>query len=270
MTLTKEMFEGVLDNVSVEITDDSIIETGNVNDQDYRLTIDLSKWAHYTTPNDMVQLSRLFWQSYPKMYERFSDITNAPFEVILAIEDEGYPIAEAGGDLVHLHDEWLYNNPGDYDCIAHELGHIAQDGSGWDDNFLEYSEYVELLADVCRMEYPLDGGYYNDAVWTMQNVYKQDTRETSVRFLVWLDYFYSTKDNDLMHKFCEICYDQRYTVDQWDMAWQELFSGTELEGMTIDEVWDMYASSDFSYLSTHAEKGEVSELLQKYDIRGKL
>lgn len=46
---------------------------------------------------------------------------DAPTEVVLAIEDEGYPIAEAGGNFVHLHDKWLADNPKDYDCIAHEL-----------------------------------------------------------------------------------------------------------------------------------------------------
>ncbi|MBR1383026.1 MAG: hypothetical protein IJ555_04340 [Ruminococcus sp.] len=268
--LSKERFEGALNNVSVEINGDKITETGSVNGTEYSLTIDLSKWAQFTTPEDMVQLSRLFWQSYPRMYQRFGDITGAPCDVILVIENEGYEIAEAGGDLVHLHDRWLHDNPQDYDCIAHELGHIAQNGWLWDENFLEYSQYIELFADLCRMEYPLDDGYYNDFVWTLQPVYGQDSRETSVRFLVWLDYMYSTEDIDVIRRFCDICYNDLYPAALWEDAWKDILKGTDADGKTIGELWDIYADSDFSYLLSYADKGEKSELLQSYDIRGRV
>lgn len=265
---TKKLFENALENVSVEIGDESIVETGTVNGQYYKFTIDLTKWEKYTTTEDMVQLSRLFWQCYPRMYERYGDITDPPVDVILAIENEGYEVAEAGGDFVHLHDQWLYNNPGDYDCIVHELAHIIQ--AYWDKNFLEYDSYIELFADVNRMEYAMDNGYYNDSVWTLQNVYWEDEIKSSVRFFLWLDYMYSKGDTDIMRRFCSICYNQDYSPDEWDKAWQEIFEGTGLEGKTVNEAWEMYKESDFSYLSSYADKGETSELLQAYDIRGKL
>ena len=268
--ITKELFENALDKISVEINGDIITEQGSINGQSYSLTIDLTKWEQNTTPEDIVGLSRLFWQSYPKMYERFSDITFAPADVTLAIENEGYEIADAGEDRIHLHDMWLAQNPDDYDCITHELGHIAQQGVYWNDDCLEYSGYTELFADLCRMEYPLDNGIYNDSVWTLQDISVQDSRESSVRFLVWLDHFYSTTDTDIIRNFCTVCYEQHYTADDWQSAWAEIFSGTKLEGLTIDEVWDMYASSEFAYLSSNAQQGEKSPLLQEYDIRAKL
>ncbi|MBO4866475.1 MAG: hypothetical protein J5582_07865 [Ruminococcus sp.] len=267
-TDTKKMFEDALDNVSVEIGEESVVERGVVNGQNYILTIDLSKWDKFTTTEDMVQLSRLFWQSYPKMYERFADITDPPVSVILAIEDEGYAVAEAGGDFVHLHDQWLYSNPEDYDCITHELAHVIQ--AEWDGESLEYDSFIELFADACRMEYAMDNGYYNDYVWTLQTAGQQDTRRTSVRFLVWLDYMYSNGDIDIMRRFCEACYDQEYSPAEWAQAWQEIFKGTALEGKTVDEAWEMYTSSDFAYLSSSADKGETSDLLQAYDIRERL
>ncbi len=59
-------------------------------------------------------LSELFWECYPKMVERFYVLSDAPMDVTIAIENEGYEVAEAGGNFVHLHDQWLYSNPDDY------------------------------------------------------------------------------------------------------------------------------------------------------------
>ena len=267
--LTEDLFDNIAKYVDVRIDDDRIIQTAVINDRGYSLTIDLSKWEHHTSPEDMVQLSRLFWQCYPRLYERFGEITNAPYDVVLAIENEGYPVAEASENLVHLHDMWLPENPGDYDCITHELGHIVQVGSEWDDAFLEYSSYSELFADVCRYEYPLNGGYFNDAVWTLQTPVTQDSRETSVRFLIWLDYTCSdySRGIDLMYRFCDICFNNRYPADQWSEAWQDIFRDTELEGKTADEVWKMFTESEFATLDATAEKGGTSELLSRFDIR---
>ena len=263
------VFEEVLDGVEVTADENRIVETGNVQGTDFSLTIDLSKWEHYTTPYDMRVLSRLFWQNYPKLYRRYGDITGAPTDVTLAIENEGYEIAEAGGSLVHLHDQWLYSSPEDYDCITHELAHIAQDGVSWYDENLEYSYYTELFVDCARYEYALDNGYYNDHVWTLHTPDEETDRSGSVRFFVWLDYNYSTKDNDLMRKFCSIAYNGAYAADDWAGAWEEILSGTELEGLSIDEVWDRYAQSGFAYMSAYADAGEKSELLESFDIRQK-
>ena len=98
---------------------------------------------------------------------------------------------------------------------------------------------------------------------------EETDRSGSVRFFVWLDYNYSTKDNDLMRKFCSIAYNGAYAADDWAGAWEEILSGTELEGLSIDEVWDRYAQSGFAYMSAYADAGEKSELLESFDIRQK-
>ena len=56
-------------------------------------------WEHYTTPEQMVVLSSLFWQYYPRMYARFADLSGAASDVIHAIENDGYAVAETGGDF---------------------------------------------------------------------------------------------------------------------------------------------------------------------------
>ena len=267
--ITSKMFESKLSNVVVEVSDTEIWEYGTVDGTEVSFTIELYNWEGYTTPEDMVNLSRLFWQSYPKMYRRFSDLTFAPTAVTLAIENEGYEIAESGYDYIHLHDMWLYNNPGDYDCITHELGHIAQDGVSWNDAYLEYSSLTELFVDCLRYEYALDDGLYNDKVWVLHNVNSEFARGQSVRFLVWLDYMYSSEDKDLLRSICYYSINDFYTSTNWSQAWTQIFSGTDLEGKTIDEVWAMYAASDFAFLSSYSDNGQPSELISKYDIRTK-
>ncbi|MBQ3915778.1 MAG: hypothetical protein II690_04220, partial [Ruminococcus sp.] len=205
--------ENALSGVSVSASGNFISEYGSVNGIDYSLTLDLETWDEYTTPEQMGELSRLFWQVYPKMYQRFSDLSGAPLDVTLAIEDNGYEVADAGGDRVHIHDRWLYDNPGDYDCITHELAHIIQ--AGWDESYLEYSGYIERFADCCRFEYAMDGGAYNDYVWDLQTVDIENTRESSVRFLVWLDCFYSGQGNDILRKYFNTCRNSYYQSYQW-------------------------------------------------------
>lgn len=264
---SKTLFDNALNGVSTQIRSGNIVQTGQVHGQDYSLTIRLDKWDHLTSIDQMVVLSELFWECYPRMYERFHDISDPPTDVILAIEDEGYEIAEMYGNFIHLHDNWLHENTGDYDCITHELAHVIQ--CDWDADYLEYSDYIERFADCCRYEYAMQDGRFNDSGWTLQTAYDENTRERSVRFLVWLDYFYSDNSTDIIRNYFRVCHDQFYSADNWNEAWQEIFAGTALAGKTIDEVWEMYTGSDFAYLSSYADNGGTSELLSRYNIRAK-
>lgn len=265
---TYNMFQNSLNGIQTFIHSDFINQTGTVDGVDYYLTIDLSKWDENTSPEQIVTLSSLFWYAYPKMYRRFNDISDAPTNVTLAIENEGYGIAEAGGDHVHLHDMWLNENPDDYDCITHELAHIIQ-SSGWGADYLEDPYYVELFADLCRYEYAFNSGTYNDSHWTLEDAYTKDSHTDSIRFFVWLDYTYSNGGKDVLRDFFRICHDESFSADDWDSAWQQIFDGTPLAGLSVDEVWDMFLDSDFAYLSTESMPGSKSELLEKYDVRTK-
>lgn len=178
--LKAEKFSLALPGVEVAVNGDKVLQKGKVNGQDYALTLDLSKWEQHTTQEQLVELLRLFWQCYPRMWARFADISDAPTEMTLAVENEGYEVAEAGGNHVHIHDQWLEKCPEDYDCITHELAHIIQNG------------------------------------------------------------------------------------------WQRVYSGTQLAGKTIDEVWAMYSASEFANLSSYSDHGRGSELLAQYPIREKV
>ena len=261
----QDMLERALPDVRTELLPEQIVQKGRVQGTDFTLTVDLQKWAQLTTEPQIVRLCELFWECYPRMYARFHDLSDPPAAVTLAIENEGYEIAATDGLTIHLHDRWLYDNPGDYDCITHELAHVIQ--AGWDGEFLEYSSYIERFADCCRYEYAMQNGICNDAVWTLQTVLDEPTREDSVRFLVWLDACFSDADTDILRRYFRVCHDMQYPADRWDAAWQEIFSQTALEGKTVGEVWALYQASDFAYLSAEAEEGGVSDLLAQYPVR---
>lgn len=268
--IDKTTFTKELHDIDITITDTSIHESGIVNGQNYSFTIELSNWDHNTTPEQMVTLSRLFWQCYPKMYERYHDLCSSQenlCNVILAIENNGYEIAEGGTGFIHLHDMWLFNNPFDYDCITHELAHLFQDR--WIPYYLEYNEYIELFADCCRYEYALDNGYYNDSIWLLQTADTQHERKNSVRFLVWLDYMFSNENVDIMRNYFDVCCNMMFSKEKWNEAWQQIFLGTEVEGKSIEEVWNLYMTSDFAFYSS-LSNGDISDLLSVYPVRDKL
>jgi hypothetical protein len=201
------------------------------------------------------------------MYSRFAAVGQSPTKVTLDIEDGGYGIASASGNQVHIHDQWLQTNPRDYDCLTHEFAHVIQ--NGWDGDKCEYSGYIERFADCCRYLYAFEDGEYNDTNWELNTISGESTRETSVRFLVWLDYTYSTEDNDLLVKYFDVCRNRNYSSSRWNQAWAEIFEGSELEGKSIETVWNEYAKSEFATLSSKSVFG-MSKLLNKYDIRGRL
>lgn len=257
------------DNIEIksEISEDRRYHSATVNGVDYSLTVDLTKWEGNTNLLQIETLESLFWQVYPKMYERFGTYSSAPTDVELLIENEGYEIACAWENKVHLHDMWLHDNPEDFDCYTHELAHLIQ--NGWSEDYLEYDSYIERFADYCRYIYAYDDGKYNDKGWTLQTVETENTRELSVRFLVWLDYELSSSDRDFMYDYFVLCSDCQFAKTDWPKAWKTLFAGTKFEGKTIDEVWNEYSTSDFAILSSNSEKPGESDLLSKYDIRNK-
>ena len=200
------------------------------------------------------------------MYARFGAAGKSPTSVELRVENFGYGIAEAGGNSVHIHDMWLKQNSTDFDCLTHEFAHVIQ--AGWNGNFCEYSGYIERFADCCRYIYAFENGTYNDRGWTLNTISGESTRETSVRFLVWLDYMYSTKENDILLRWFNANKSMMYPSSRWNQAWEYIFQGSELEGLDIDTVWEMYATSNFAKLDATGRNGK-SKLLNKYNVREK-
>ncbi len=263
--ITPAIFDEYLgDFVKTTLITNNIVQNGNVNGTDYELKIRLTRWTGKTSVEQIVILSRLFWQCYPKMYERFGAVGESPTKITLDIENRGYGIAWNAGKLVHLHDGWLGKWTDDYDCITHELAHAIQ--NGWEDEKCEFGGFIERFADAARYLYAFNNGEYNDWGWQMQTIEREPTREDSVRFLVWFDYFYSTPENDLLLNFFRVCRECKYPAADWNEAWAEIFKGSALEGRAIDDIYAEFAASEFATLSTKGKNG-TSPLLEKYDVR---
>ena len=264
-----EILDGV--RVSVAKRSKQITMRAKINGTTFSLTVGLDKAEGHTTPEQVVTCAKLFWYCYPQMYARFATKTT-PTSVTLNIENEGYEVAHASGDVVHIHDQWLEKNPQDFDCLTHEFAHIMQ--GGWDGNYCpaftkddgEKDTYmIERFADYCRYLYAYKGGYYNDMIWTLHTVQGENTYYTSVRFWVWLDYTYSTNDIDIMLRLQQAVSKKTYGNDAWEPtgeAWGEMFAGTAAEGKDLNTLWEEYAGSQFaSAKSKPREQGAKSALL---------
>jgi len=269
--ITSELFDFSSQGIKTKIEKNQITQTGIVKDTEFTLFLSLKKWAGLTSPEQIRIICELFWQVYPQEYFRFGLLSKATTKVTIAVENEGYGIACASQKHVHIHDNWLNANKTDFDCLTHELAHVCQ--NGWDGDYCpgENSYMIERFADFCRYLYAFNDGYYNDCRWTLGTVSREKSYTESVRLWVWVDYFYGTKDNDIIGRLLSSVCLKKYTKPQWEPegeAWKYVFAGSKLEGKTLTEVWDMYSKSEFAKLSTKSPKeGIHSDLLNTYPVR---
>jgi len=266
----------VVDGIDVKVNarQKNIRLQGTVNGTKFTLAIDVSGSSGKTTPKQMAQCARLFWYCYPQMYARFAH-SNTPTTVMLKFEDFGYEVASASGSEVHIHDQWLKDHPDDFDCLTHEFAHIIQ--GGWDGQYVpSYGDdtyMIERFADYCRYLYSYNRGVYNDKAWTLQTSSTEDTYYKSVRFWVWLDYTYSTKEIDIMNEMAQqiVKKDGNFSASHWEPdgdAWNTVFEGTQAYGKSIDQLWEEFASSNMAKLSSNPRReGEKSPLDAAYPLR---
>jgi len=266
----------ILDGVTAKVNkkSKSITMKASVNGTNFTFTVGLTKWAGYTSPEQIVTCSKLFWYCYPQMFARLAN-DGSPTSVFLNFENEGYEVASAGGNAVHIHDQWLHDHPSDFDCLTHEFAHVIQ--GGWNGNFSPAYEgdtyMIERFADYCRYIYAFDKGRYNDFGWDLQTASTENTYYKSVRLWVWIDYTYSTDKIDIMKRINKYVQagDRSAISKNWGTdgpMWDKVFKGTEAEGKTITELWDLYTASSFSKLSTKPRKvGDRSALEREFDVR---
>ncbi len=258
--------------VTVEPRQKQIRMRAKVNGEDFRLTIGLSKAAGLTSPEQVITCAKLFWNCYPQMYARFAT-KSTPTDIILNIENEGYGIAHASGNVVHIHDEWLHNNPQDFDCLTHEFAHIMQ--SGWDGDYCpsfgDDTYMIERFADYCRFLYAYKNGYHNDMCWSLQTMDSENTYYKSVRFWVWVDCTYSTADADIMVRINQAVQKKIYPQSDWEpggKAWDAIFEGTNAKGKDLNTLWDEFVASGVGRLeSKPREQGSLSALLRHTNFR---
>ena len=77
---------------------------------------------------------------------------------------------------------------------------------------------IERFVDCLRYVYSYKDGKYNDGAWTLNTISGENHYSTSVRFLVWLDYYYGTKENDILLKMFKLIYNKTYGRSEWEPA----------------------------------------------------
>ena len=273
---TEQLFDmcEILDGVQVKVRPKAKIVSmyAKVFGKKFTLNVNMAGSNGNTTPEQVVTCAKLFWYCYPQMYARFA-ATTTPTTVTLKFEDFGYEVASASGGEVHIHDQWLKKNPQDFDCLTHEFAHIMQ--GGWDGNWLptsgEDTYMIERFADYCRYLYAFKRGYYNDMGWTLHTSKSETSYVTGVRFWVWLDNTYSTKEIDIIARMQKEITEKNYPRADWESggkAWDVIFEGTDALGKTLEELWDMYAADPMSTASTKPrEQGAKNALESRVPLR---
>lgn len=166
------------------------------------------------------RLTTLFYQSYPKLYERFSNPDRpAPTQIKLTFKQELHVPAYCSGGEITINLDWLRKNPDDIGLLTHELTHAVQAYGrgvpGW---------FTEGMADYTRKLYGPEKqpGWELPAKLTERNKYTDSYRVTG-RFFIWLDEKHPGTI-DKLHRKAQL--------REFDAA---LFK--EYTGSTLDELW---------------------------------
>ena len=83
--IVKEDFDAVLaPEITTALTENEVKQKGTIGGIEYKFTIRLTRWTGRTTPAQILILSRLFWQVYPKMYSRFGAAGKSPTAITVS------------------------------------------------------------------------------------------------------------------------------------------------------------------------------------------
>jgi hypothetical protein len=172
------------------------------------------------SPPVIGRLTTLFYQSYPKLYERFSNPDRpAPTLIKLTFKQELRVPAYCSGGEITINLDWLRKNPEDIGLLTHELTHAVQvygrGVPGW---------FTEGMADYTRKLYGPEKqpGWELPERLTERNKYTDSYRVTG-RFFIWLDEKHPGTI-DKLHRKAQ--------SREFDVA---LFK--EYTGSTLDELW---------------------------------
>jgi hypothetical protein len=165
------------------------------------------------------KLTTVFYESYPKLVERFENPKKPAPRQIRVIFDKNMRVpAYCTGEEIHVSVEWLKKNPNDIGMLTHELTHSVQGyraAPGW---------MTEGIADYARLIYgPKEQiGWSLPTRLTAKQSYK-DSYRTTARFFVWLD----AKHPGVVDKLHRKLQDRDFTMDDFKT----------LTKSTVDELW---------------------------------
>jgi hypothetical protein len=167
------------------------------------------------------RLTTLFYQSYPKLVERFEHPTKpAPRRIRMTFERGMKVPAYCAGSEIKISVEWLQKHPDDIGLLTHELTHAVQAYPRGDPGWL-----TEGIADYARQIYgPKEQpGWSLPKRLTEKNSYRESYRVAG-RFFVWLD----AKHHGAVDKVHRRMQDKEFTLGDFETA----------AGAPLDTLWD--------------------------------
>lgn len=166
------------------------------------------------------QFTALFYESYPKLIERFEKPGKPAPRGIRLVFEKGMKVpAYCAGAEIHVSVEWLTQHPEDVALLTHELTHAVQAypprGPSW---------MTEGIADYARLIYgpKVQPGWALPARLTEKQSYRNSYRITA-RFLQWLD----EKHPGAVDKLHRLMQDGTFKLEAFQTV----------TGKTADELW---------------------------------
>ena len=166
------------------------------------------------------RLVALFYQSYPKLLERFEHPSRpAPREIrIVFVPKLDHP-AHCVGHTITISADWMLQHPDDLGLLTHELTHAVQNYPQSDPGWL-----TEGIADYARHLY----GPEQQPGWKLPErlTEKQSYRNSygvTARFLVWVE----DKHPGAVDKMHRQMQDREFRVENFE----------ELTGKSVDTLW---------------------------------
>jgi len=167
------------------------------------------------------QLTALFYESYPRLIERFEKPDKSAPRHIRLVFEKGLTVpAYCSGAEIHVSVEWLTQHPEDVALLTHELTHAVQayppTGPSW---------MTEGIADYARLIYgpKVQPGWALPARLTQKQSYRDSYRITA-RFLQWLD----EKHPGAVDKLHKLLQEGTFKLEAFQT----------MTGKTADELWN--------------------------------
>ena len=166
------------------------------------------------------QFTALFYESYPKLIERFEKPGKPAPRGIRLVFEKGMKVpAYCSGAEIHVSVDWLTQHPEDVALLTHELTHAVQAypprGPSW---------MTEGIADYARLKYgpKVQPGWSLPARLTEKQSYRNSYRITA-RFLQWLD----EKHPGSVDKLHRLMQDGQFKLEAFETV----------TGKSADDLW---------------------------------
>lgn len=176
-------------------------------------------------PQTIADLKSVFWKVYPQQVKRFNKQSAKTVTVMVGNEYKG--VGATWKSVVKIDQDWLANNPTDFDLLTHELMHVVQNypypiPDPW---------LTDSIADYARYTFGVDNGRAGWSLppYSVGQSYNH-TYRIGARFLVWLE---KHKRKDIVDRVNQALYQGVYTKELWP----------KLTGNTLDELWSAYAAN---------------------------